>query len=123
MGYHVEHMPWEKREGGVLATLIPQQVRVLASSLMELYIHTVITAEGGQVLHLINTYIPPTLHLPMRDAWQHVLDVLDSILSSEPLLLLRNLDAHIGGDEWRQSPCPLHGKPSCQLPGGTCSRG
>ena len=123
MGYHVEHMPWEKREGGGLATLIPQQVRVLASSLMELYIHTVITAEGGQVLHLINTYIPPTPHLPVRDAWQHVLDVLDSISPNEALLLLGDLNAHFGGEEWQHSTCPLHGKQRFQLPGRTCSRG
>ena len=76
----MEHVPQEKREGGGLATLIPQQMWVMVTSSMELYIHTVIAAEGGQVLHLINMYIPPTLHLPMRDAWQHVLDVLDSIL-------------------------------------------
>ena len=54
VGYHVEHVPWEKREGGGLATLIPQQMQVLATSSMELYIHTAIAAEGGQVLHLIN---------------------------------------------------------------------
>ena len=101
MGYHVEHVPWEKHEGGGLATLIPQQMRVLATSSTVMYIHTVIAAEGGQVLHLINMYIPPTPHLPVRDAWQHVLDVLDSISPNEPLLLLGDLNAHFGGDKWR----------------------
>ena len=62
-------MAWETHEGGGLATLIPQQVQVPATLSMELYIHTVIATEGGQVLYLINTYIPPTLHLPVRDAW------------------------------------------------------
>ena len=119
----MKHVPRDKRKGGGLATLMPQQMRVLATSSTELYIRTVIAAEGGQVLHLINMYIPPTPHLPEHDAWQHVLDVLDSILPSEPLLLLVDLNAHFGGDKWRQSPCPLHGKLRCQLPGGTCSRG
>ena len=88
MGYHVEHVARERCGGGGLATLIPQQVRVLASSSTELYIHTVIATEGGQALHLINSYIPPTPHLPVRDAWQHVLDVLDSIPLNEPLSFL-----------------------------------
>ena len=101
MGYHVEHVAWEGRGGGGLATLIPQQVRVLASSLTELYIHTAIATEGGQAFHLIKSYIPPTPHLPVHDAWQHMLDVLDSILLNEPLLLLGDLNAHFGGDEWR----------------------
>ena len=80
--------------------MIPQQVRVLATSSMELYIHTAIDTEGGQALHLINTYIPPTQHLPVRNAWQHVLDVLDSIPPNEPPLLLGELNAYFGGDEW-----------------------
>ena len=82
-----------------MATLLPQQVRVLATSSTELYIHTVIATEGGQALHLINRYIPPTPHLPVRDAWQLVLDVLDTIPPNEPLLLLGDLNAHFGGDE------------------------
>ena len=110
MGYHVEHVPQEKCEGGGLATLIPQQMWVLATSSTDMYIHTAIAAEGGQVLHLINTYIPPTPHLPVHDAWQHVLDVLDSISPGEPLLLLGDLNAHFGGDVWKQPSCPLHGK-------------
>ena len=61
----------------------------------------VITTEGGQALHQINMYIPPTPHQPVRDAWQHVLDVLDTIPPSEPLLLLGDLNAHLGGNEWR----------------------
>ena len=32
VGYHVAHVAREKREGGGLAALIPQQVRVLATS-------------------------------------------------------------------------------------------
>ena len=100
MGYHVEHVPREKREGGGLTTLILQQMRVLATSLTEFHIHTAIATEGGQVLHLINTYIPPSPHLPVRDAWQHVLDTLDSISPSEPLHLLGDLNAHFGGDVW-----------------------
>ena len=103
MGYHVEHVAQETQEGGDLATLIPQQVRVLVTSSMELYIHTSIATEGGQALQLINMYIPPTPHLPVHDAWQHVLDVLDSIPPSEPLLLLGDLNTHFGGDEWWQS--------------------
>ena len=47
MGYHVEHVTWERHEGGGLATLIPHQVWVLATSSMELYIHTAIATEGG----------------------------------------------------------------------------
>ena len=57
--------------------------------------------EGGQALHLINTYILPTPHQPVRDAWQHVFDVLNTILPSEPLLLLGDLNAHLGGDVWQ----------------------
>ena len=47
MGYHVQHMGRERREGEGMATLIPQQVQVLATSSTELYIHTVIASEGG----------------------------------------------------------------------------
>ena len=68
-------------------------------------------------------YIPPTPHLPVPSAWQYVLDVLDSIPPGEPLLLLGDLNAHLGGDELRRSPCPLHGTPRCQLPRAICSRG
>ena len=69
MGYHVEHVTWKRHEGGGLATLLPQQVWVLATSSTELYIHTAIATEGGLALHLINIYIPPIPHLPVHDAW------------------------------------------------------
>ena len=59
MGYHVEHMARDRREGGGMAAFIPQQVWVLATSSMELYIQTAIATKGEKALHLINTYIPP----------------------------------------------------------------
>ena len=53
-----------------------------------------------------------------------MLELVDGLPPEEPLLLLGDLNAHIGSmPEFLACQCPLHGEPNLPLDGCTCSRG
>ena len=55
--------------------------------------------------------------------WNHVLEVVDSLLPVKPLIVVGDMNVHIAGELLRSSVCPLHGEERHTLPDGTCIRG
>ena len=58
------------------------------------FVHVQLLVGTCSILHMLNVYLPP--HLPhMVDAWQLILDAVDSLPCTNPLMLLGDLKAHI----------------------------
>ena len=77
---------------------------------MEYYAYVQVTA-GREVLHISNCYLPPNCLISDSEAWAAVLHQLDDLLTTEPVILVGNLNAHLGGLQGlADTPCPLHGE-------------
>ena len=63
-----------------------------------------------------------TTHLTVA-CWHAVLNLTDTLPTSEPWLLLGDLNAHLGTGWPSNVACSLHGEKRKELPGGVCQRG
>ena len=77
---------------------------------MEHYAYVPVAA-GREVLHIINCYLPPNCPISDSEAWAAVLDQLDDLPTMEPVILVGDLNAHLGAHQGLvDTPCPLHGE-------------
>ena len=75
---------------------------------MEYHVYVQIAA-GNEVLHIINCYLPPICPCTDSEAWDAVLYQLDDLPTTEPVILVGNFNAHLGGLQGlADTPCPLH---------------
>ena len=119
-GLEVLHSPREGCDGGGIVTMLPTGVRVLATSAAEPYVYTQVALADGVALHVVNIYLPPARPTSL---WHAVLDLTDTLPTSEPWLLLGDLNAHLGTGWPSDVTCSLHGEKRKELPGGVCQRG
>ena len=61
---------------------------------MEYYAYIQVAA-GKEVLHIINCYLPPNCAISYSEAWSAVLDQLDDLPATEPVILVGDLNAHL----------------------------
>ena len=100
--------------------MLPTGVRVLATSAAETYVYTQVALADGVALHVVNIYLPPAQPAPL---WHAVLDLTNTLPTSEPWLLLGDLNAHLGTGWPSNVACSPHGEKRKELPGGVCQRG
>ena len=71
----------------------------------------VLVAAGNDVLHVIYCYLLPNYPCTDSEAWAAVLHQQDNLLTVEPVILVGNFNAHLGGLQGlADTPCALHGK-------------
>ena len=77
---------------------------------MEYHVY-VLVAAGNDVLHVINCYLPPNCPCTDSEAWAAVLHKLDNLPTMEPVILVGDFNAHLGGHQGQaDTPCPLYGE-------------
>ena len=95
-GYTVLHSVCQARQGGGIATLVPQALAILQSTMADFFVHVQV-AVGHNVVHILNCYLPPSCSCTDSEAWATILTHLDSIPTTEPVILVDDLNAHLGG--------------------------
>ena len=81
-----------------------------AKTTHEHFVHVQILVGGaGRLLHVVNLYLPPKL--PNFDtAWALVLQELDAIPPTDPVLLVGDFNARMGATCLdATTPCAVHG--------------
>ena len=68
-GMRVEHCPHQGKKGGGLATLVPMCITMLEIRHTHYMLYTQVVAEADVMLHVLNTYIPPTSSDPDHIIW------------------------------------------------------
>ena len=68
-GMQMDHCPHQGKKGGGLATLVPTCITILETRHAQYVLYTQVAAEAGDVLHMLNTYIPPTSSGPDHVIW------------------------------------------------------
>ena len=95
-GYIALHSVRQTRQGGGIAKLVPQALVILQSTTADFYVHVQV-AIGYNMVHILNCYLPPSCHCTDSDAWATILTHLDSIPTTEPVILVGNFNAQLGG--------------------------
>ena len=109
-GYTVIKCTQHARQGGGIAMLVPQSLHILRSTTTGYHVYVLIVA-GNNVLHVINCYLQPSCPCTYSEAWAIVLHKLDSLPTMEPIILVGDFNAHLGGLQGlTDTPCPLHGE-------------
>ena len=81
-------------------------------------------ATRREVLHIINCHLPPNCPISDSEAWTAVLDQLDNLPTTEPVIMVGDFNAQLGGHRGLvDTPCLLHGEHRQQLQGQVNSRG
>ena len=90
--------------------MVPQLLPILRSITTGYHVY-ILVAAGNDVLHVINCYLPPNCPCIDSEAWAAVLHQLDNLPTTEPVILVGNFNAHLGGFQGlANAPCPLHGE-------------
>ena len=90
------HSVRKARQGGGIATLVPQALAILQSTMLDFFVHVQV-AVGCNAVHILNCYLPPSCSCIDSEAWATILTHLDSIPTTEPVILVDDLNAHLGG--------------------------
>lgn len=69
---------------------------ILWSTTTDYHVHMQVAA-GNNVLHVLNCYLPPSYPCTDSEAWATVLHQLDSLSITEPIILVGDFNAHLGG--------------------------
>ena len=77
---------------GGMIMLIPTQVPVLSITKVEYVLYTYLVVARGQVLHVLNDYMPPTCSQQDAEVWASVLTLLDFVPLSEMLFLVKDFN-------------------------------
>ena len=102
-------------KGGGIAMLVAQSLPILRLTTMDYHVYMLVAA-GDSVLHIINCCLPPSCPCTDSEAWATVLHKLDSQPTTEPVILVGDFNAHLGGLQGLiDTPCPLHGEQRKQL--------
>ena len=100
----------------LLLTSIPLQHQATG----DYFVHVQLLVGSCSMLHVLNVYLPP--HLPhVADAWQSILDAVDSLPHTDPLVLVGDLNTHIQLPHTEH--CTLHGCQKTQLTTSLCPCG
>ena len=90
---------------------------------MEYYAYIQVAA-GREVLHIINCYLLPNSPMSDSEVLAVVLHQLDDLPTTEPVIMVGDFNAHLGGHRGLiDTLCPLHGEHRQQLQGQVNSRG
>ena len=95
-GYKALHSVRQAWQGGVIATLVPQALTIVSSTITDFYVHVQVAVDRNTV-HILNCYMPLSCHCMDSEAWATILTHLDSLSTTEPVVLVGNLNAHLGG--------------------------
>ena len=76
--------------------MVPEGVRVLRAQCEEGMVYTALALSADIIAHVFNVYMPPSGSPPAHVLWGRVLALVDGLPPEEPLILLGDLNAHIG---------------------------
>ena len=87
-------------------------------------LYTCLASLHFPALHLINIYLPPGYcnfsSAQQNTFWLDISQLLTTLPSSEPLLIVGNFNAHLGDSFYSLHPlCPCHGAKCIPLQGTT----
>ena len=112
------------RSGGGLATFIPSFVSTTRVAKTDFMLYTCLASLHFPALHLINIYLPPgycNFSSAQQNAfWLDISQLLTTLPSAEPLLIVGNFNAYLGDSFYSLHPlCPCHGAKCIPLQGTT----
>ena len=95
-GYTALHSVQKAWQGEGIATLVPQALAILQSTMSDFFVHVQV-AVSCNVVHILNCCLPPSCSCTDSEAWATILTHLDSIPTTEPVILVGNFNTHLGG--------------------------